>query len=89
MNIQTSNNSLLVQCDFIIIGGGGDLSLRKIMPALFWIFLDNQINKESRIIICLRQKSNLEEFSSKLLPYCKQAIENQTIKKKIGLNLKV
>ena len=82
MNIQTSNNSLLVPSDFIIIGGGGDLSLRKIMPALFWIFLDNQINKESRIIICLRQKSNLEEFSSKLLPYCKHAIENQTIKKK-------
>jgi glucose-6-phosphate 1-dehydrogenase len=82
MNKQISNNSLLVPSDFIIIGGGGDLSLRKIMPALFWIFLDNQINKESRIIICLRQKSNIEEYSSKLLPYCKEAIENKTINKK-------
>ena len=32
--------------DYIIIGGAGDLSLRKIIPALFWRFLDNQINNK-------------------------------------------
>ena len=34
----------IVPSEFIIIGGKGNLSKRKILPALFWRFLDKQID---------------------------------------------
>ena len=60
--------------DFIIIGGAGDLSLRKIIPALFWRFLDNQINSNSSIIICVHNQISIDQLKSKLIPHCKEAI---------------
>ena len=33
-------SALVPDSDYIIIGGTGDLALRKIFPALFWRFLD-------------------------------------------------
>tara|TARA_B110000881_G_scaffold88267_1_gene77370 strand:+ start:216 stop:1670 length:1455 start_codon:yes stop_codon:yes gene_type:complete len=67
----------VIPSDFIIIGGAGDLSIRKIMPALFWRFLDNQINNKSSIIICVHNMLNLEDLKSKLTPHCKEAIEKE------------
>ena len=32
----------IVPSDFVIVGGTGHLSVRKILPALFWRFLDKQ-----------------------------------------------
>ena len=61
--------------DYIIIGGAGDLSLRKIIPALFWRFLDNQINNKSSIIICVHNKINIDQLKKKLIPHCTEAIE--------------
>ena len=60
--------------DFIIIGGAGDLSLRKIIPALFWRFLDNQINSDTSVIICVHNQINIDQLKSKLIPHCKEAI---------------
>ena len=53
MNTNIPETALLIPSDFVIIGGSGDLSVRKIIPALFWRFLDKQINNKSRIIICV------------------------------------
>ena len=36
-------SALVPDSDYIIIGGTGDLALRKIFPALFWRFLDGQV----------------------------------------------
>ena len=60
----------------VIIGGSGDLSVRKIIPALFWRFLDNQINNKSGIIVCVRSKINIDELKSKLIPHCQEAIDH-------------
>ena len=60
--------------DFIIIGGAGDLSLRKIIPALFWRFLDNQINSNSSFIICVHNQISIDQLKSRLIPHCKEAI---------------
>ena len=44
--------SNIVPSEFIIVGGTGNLSKNKILPALFWRFLDNQIDAQSNIILC-------------------------------------
>ena len=37
-------SALVPDSDYVIIGGTGDLALRKIFPALFWRFLDGQVD---------------------------------------------
>ena len=34
--------------DYVVVGGTGDLALRKIFPALFWRYLAGQITTEFR-----------------------------------------
>ena len=62
--------------DFIIIGGGGDLSIRKIFPALFWRFLNGQITRNFRLICCMRNIMSKEQFAGKLLPFCQEAFKS-------------
>ena len=59
--------------DYIIIGGTGDLALRKIFPALFWRYLDKQITSEFRLISVSRHLISLESFAKKLRPFCEDA----------------
>ena len=61
--------------DFIIIGGGGDLSIRKIFPALFWRFLNGQITRNFRLICCMRNIIAKEQFAKKLRPFCEEAFK--------------
>ena len=44
--------------DIIIFGGHGDLALRKIMPALYYLFWQNYIDPSSRIISTVRSETN-------------------------------
>ena len=60
--------------DYIIIGGTGDLALRKIFPALFWRYLDGQITTEFRLIVAARSPFSIDEFATKLRPFCADAI---------------
>ena len=62
MKTNIPETAQLIPSDFVIIGGSGDLSVRKIIPALFWRFLDNQINNKSGIIVCVRSKINIDEL---------------------------
>ena len=48
-------SALVPDSDYIIIGGTGDLALRKIFPALFWRFLDGQVTSSFRLIAAARQ----------------------------------
>ena len=45
----------LAPSDYVIIGGTGDLALRKILPALFWRYLDGQITTDYRIAAASRR----------------------------------
>jgi len=55
--------------DYIIIGGTGDLALRKIFPALFWRYLDGQVTSEYRIAAASRREIGSDEFATKLRPF--------------------
>ncbi len=48
--------------DIVIFGGTGDLSRRKLLPALFHRFLDGQIADTARIIGAARSKMDQEGF---------------------------
>ena len=71
-----------IPSDFVIIGGTGNLSKSKILPALFWRYLDNQIDKKSKIILCDKKISSKNKFISLLEINCKEAI-NKKITNKI------
>jgi len=48
-------------CDIIIFGGHGDLSFRKLLPALYHLFNDGYLDENCRIIIVTRRKFTYEE----------------------------
>ena len=55
--------------DIVIFGGTGDLSKRKLIPALWHRFQDNQIPEGSRIIGAARSEMDLKDF----LAFAKEA----------------
>ena len=52
--------------DLVIFGGDGDLSFRKIYPALYYRLLENQISTDDRILALARKKRTNEEFGAVL-----------------------
>ena len=66
-----------IPSDFVIIGGTGNLSKSKILPALFWRYLDNQIDEKSKIILCDKKISSKNKFISLLKINCKEAINKK------------
>lgn len=60
-------------CDIIIFGGHGDLSFRKLIPALYHLYNDNYLDQKSRIIIVSRRDmtnaKHLELIKSKLIEF--------------------
>ena len=56
MNNNIPETAQIIPSDFVIVGGTGHLSVRKILPALFWRFIDKQIDNKSRIILCDKNK---------------------------------
>ena len=59
--------------DIVIFGGTGDLSKRKLLPALFHRFLDGQIHKTCRIIGVARSKLSRADFITLAETACKEA----------------
>lgn len=59
--------------DLVIFGGTGDLSKRKLIPALFHRYLDGQIEKTCRIIGVARSEINKAEFKIFAEEACKAA----------------
>ncbi|MDD2369541.1 MAG: glucose-6-phosphate dehydrogenase, partial [Sulfuricurvum sp.] len=53
-------------CDIIIFGGHGDLSFRKLIPALYHLSNDGYLSIESRIVIVTRQHMSDEEHEALL-----------------------
>jgi len=52
--------------DLVIFGGDGDLSFRKIYPALYHRLNERQVNSDSRILTISRTKYTQTEFRKKL-----------------------
>ena len=50
MSVTPSSASKLPASDYVIFGGTGDLSFRKIFPAFFWRYLDGQLTDDFRLL---------------------------------------
>lgn len=53
--------------DIVIFGGSGDLSLRKLMPALYFLYSQGKIPKGSRILGVSRSSIEQAEFKTMIL----------------------
>ncbi len=69
-----SEKSNIIPSEFIIVGGTGNLSKNKILPALFWRFLDKQIDKRSNIILCDKEIKSRDNFLLELKSKCNEAL---------------
>ncbi|MBV1832968.1 glucose-6-phosphate dehydrogenase [Novacetimonas pomaceti] len=58
--------------DYIVFGGTGDLTMRKLLPALYYRFRDGQIPDDARIIATARSPLSREEYQGR----AKQALHD-------------
>lgn len=75
MSVPPLPTASLPPSDYVIIGGTGDLSLRKIFPAFFWRFLDDQVTSEYRLFATSRGELSVADFATKLRPFCADAFD--------------
>ncbi len=52
--------------DLVVFGGTGDLAYRKLFPALFRRFLDEQFSEPTRIIGAARHDYSVEAFRASI-----------------------
>src|SRR5471030_1324158 len=62
MTTQTHSAAPDLPVDMIIFGGGGDLSARKLLPALYMAHLHGKLPKKSRILAIGRQDWTRERY---------------------------
>ena len=79
MNIMNERETLpksaiVPTSDYVIIGGTGDLSLRKIFPALFLRYAAGQVTNKFRLFVVGRQEISAAEFREKLEPHLASSI---------------
>ena len=55
--------------NIVVFGGDGDLSIRKILPAIFHRDLDGQLNTPYSVIAITRREPNIQAFHEKLIPF--------------------
>ena len=69
--------------EIVIFGALGDLSRRKLLPALYQLEVCGLINKDSRIVGAARQEHSLEEFKSVVLEnlnnFVKETIDEEVL----------
>ncbi|PKI16099.1 glucose-6-phosphate dehydrogenase [Colwellia sp. 12G3] len=69
--------------EIVIFGALGDLSRRKLLPALYQLEVCGLINKDSRIVGAARQDHSLEEFKSVVLEnlnnFVKEKIDEEVL----------
>jgi len=69
--------------DFVLFGGTGDLSIRKLLPALFFRHCENQLADDGRIICIGRKPMDTESFkvliNEKVVQHIEAAHFDQTV----------
>jgi len=66
--------------EFVIFGGTGDLTLRKLLPALCHRFLDGQIPAESRIVAVARSELSTDSYRSRAADALRQYVDKSSLK---------
>ena len=76
-------NEIKKSSDIIIFGAYGDLSFRKLIPALYHLFADDYLDSKSRIISVSRQKLTNEEHikltKEKLIEFIEKESFNEEV----------
>ena len=69
--------------EIVLFGALGDLSRRKLLPALYQLDQVGLLNPESRIVAVARQESSLEEFTDfvmeNLTSFVKEGLDDDTV----------
>ena len=60
------NKSSLKACDVVIFGGGGDLAMRKLLPALYHLDMDGLLAPTTRVIGASRRELSVEDYQAKV-----------------------
>jgi glucose-6-phosphate 1-dehydrogenase len=66
--------------EFVIFGATGDLTLRKLLPALYHRFLDGQIPADSRIVAVARSDLSTEAYRSRAADALRQFVEKTNLR---------
>jgi glucose-6-phosphate 1-dehydrogenase len=74
-----SANEKLNHCNLVIFGGTGDLSYRKLLPALYRAFKENSLHPKTRIIPTYRNSKDGEIFESKLRASLKEQLNSNEL----------
>ena len=80
MKGEKENIERLKDADIVIFGGLGDLSIRKILPALFHRLQAGQINTNSKVYAISRSHKNQSEFKELLKDKLKISLSDQKAK---------
>jgi len=65
--------------NLIVFGGTGDLALRKIFPALYHRYVDNQLLCEYNIVAVTRKKGIENDFNKQLVSFIKTSVDGNKI----------
>ena len=53
-------------CNFVIFGGTGDLAMRKLLPALYYLDQDYHLNEETKVVGAARSTLTEEQYINKV-----------------------
>jgi len=69
--------------DFVLFGGTGDLSLRKLLPSLYFRHCEGQLAADGRIICVARKALNSDSFRELISEEVKQHIPEEQFKQSV------
>ena len=49
-------------CDIVVFGGTGDLAMRKLLPALYYLHRDRHLHPQTRILALARTRHGVDEY---------------------------
>lgn len=62
--------------NMVIFGGGGDLAMRKIYPALYHRFVEGQLGSAFNILAITRQQKSVEDFRIEVMDFIRGSIKD-------------
>lgn len=65
--------------DLVVIGGTGDLALRKLLPALYYLHKDGHLADEGRILGLARQPMAIETYRDLVTKSCRREIPDEEL----------
>ena len=61
-------------CDMLVFGGTGDLALRKLLPALYYLHRDSRLPRDTRIIALARSNHTPEAYKALAERHCRAQV---------------